>query len=51
MEISIWQFALRVDFTQAEEDVKTGKLGDVLSVELLIVKYSDAIDKKFGTKS
>ena len=28
------------DFTQAEEDVKTGKLGDVLSVELLIVKYS-----------
>ncbi len=39
------------DFTQAEEDVKTGKLGDVLSVELLIVKYSDAIDKKFGTKS
>lgn len=28
------------DFTQAEEDVKTGRLGDVLSVELLIVKYS-----------
>lgn len=28
------------DFTQAEEDVKTGKLQDVLSVELLIVKYS-----------
>lgn len=27
-------------FTQAEEDVKTGKLGDVLSVELLIIKYS-----------
>lgn len=30
------------DFTSAEEDVKTGKLGDVLSVELLIVKYSSA---------
>lgn len=30
------------DFTHAEEDVKTGKLGDVLSVELLIVKYSSA---------
>lgn len=28
------------DFTQAEEDVKTGRLGDVMSVELLIVKYS-----------
>lgn len=28
------------DFTQAEEDVKTGRLGDVLSVELLIVKYA-----------
>lgn len=28
------------EFTQAEEDVKTGKLGDVLSVELLIIKYS-----------
>lgn len=28
------------DFTQAEEDVKTGKLGDVMSVELLIVKYA-----------
>lgn len=28
------------DFTQAEEDVKTGRLNDVLSVELLIVKYS-----------
>ena len=28
------------DFTQAEEDVKTGRLGDVLSVELLIIKYS-----------
>lgn len=28
------------DFTDAEEDVKTGRLGDTLSVELLIVKYS-----------
>lgn len=28
------------DFTNAEEDVKTGRLGDRLSVELLIVKYS-----------
>lgn len=28
------------DFTQAETDVKTGRLGDVLSVELLIIKYS-----------
>lgn len=28
------------DFTQAEEDVKTGKLGDMLSVELLIIKYA-----------
>ncbi len=28
------------DFTDAEEDVKTGRLGDILSVELLIVKYS-----------
>lgn len=28
------------DFTSAEEDVKTGKLQDVLSVELLIVKYA-----------
>lgn len=28
------------DFTDAEEDVKTGRLGDRLSVELLIVKYS-----------
>lgn len=30
------------DFTQAEEEVKTGRLGDVMSVELLIVKYSQA---------
>lgn len=30
------------DFTQAEEDVKTGKLGDILSVELLIIKYATA---------
>lgn len=28
------------DFTNAEEDVKTGRLGDRLSVELLIVQYS-----------
>ncbi len=28
------------DFAEAEEAVKTGKLGDVLSVELLIIKYS-----------
>ena len=28
------------DFTDAEEAVKTGRLGDVLSVELMIVKYS-----------
>lgn len=30
------------DFVDAEEAVKTGKLGDVMSVELLIVKYSSA---------
>lgn len=30
------------DFVEAEEAVKTGRLGDVLSVELLIVKYSGA---------
>lgn len=28
------------DFTNAEEEVKTGRLGDTLSVELLIVRYS-----------
>lgn len=28
------------DFVDAEEAVKTGRLGDVLSVELLIIKYS-----------
>ena len=28
------------DFTQTEEEVKTGRLSDVLSVELLIVKYA-----------
>lgn len=28
------------DFTQTETDVKTGRLNDVLSVELMIVKYS-----------
>lgn len=30
------------DFVEAEEAVKTGRLDDVLSVELLIVKYSSA---------
>lgn len=30
------------DFADAEEAVKTGQLGDVLSVELMIVKYSAA---------
>lgn len=30
------------DCINSEEDVKTGRLGDVLSVELLIVKYSNA---------
>ena len=34
-------YAVR-DFVDAEEAVKTGTLGDVLSVELLIVKYSSA---------
>ena len=33
------------DFTQAEEDVKTGRLGDVMSVELLIVKYSQGVER------
>ena len=33
------------DFVDAEEAVKTGTLGDVLSVELLIVKYSSARKK------
>lgn len=33
------------DFVDAEEAVKTGRLGDVLSVELLIVKYSSAKQK------
>ena len=28
------------DCVQAEEDVKTGKIADTLSVELLILKYS-----------
>lgn len=28
------------DCVQAEEDVKTGKIGDVMSVELLMIKYS-----------
>ena len=34
------------DFVEAEEDVKTGRLQDVLSVELLIVKYSSARKEK-----
>ena len=33
------------DFVDAEETVKTGRLGDVLSVELLIIKYSTAKKK------
>ncbi len=33
------------DFVDAEEAVKTGRLGDVLSVELLIIKYSSAKDR------
>ena len=28
------------DCVQAEEDVKTGRIGDVMSVELLMIKYS-----------
>lgn len=35
------------DFVEAEEAVKTGRLGDVLSVELLIIKYS-SLDEKRG---
>lgn len=31
------------DFLQAEEEVKTGRLSDIMSVELLIVKYSSAV--------
>ncbi len=34
------------DFLQAEEDVKTGRLADTLSVELMIVKYSNKGNKK-----
>jgi DNA polymerase-3 subunit delta len=30
------------DCVQMEEDVKTGKISDLLSVELLITKYSRA---------
>ena len=33
------------DFVEAEEAVKTGRLQDVLSVELLIVKYSTERNK------
>lgn len=33
------------DFVDAEEAVKTGRLGDMLSVELLIVKYSSGRSK------
>ena len=39
MAVSGCQKAAKND---AEESVKTGTLGDVLSVELLIVKYSSA---------
>ena len=39
----IWELEQAVqDFVDAEEAVKTGRLGDMLSVELLIVKYSSA---------
>ena len=31
------------EFTQTEEDVKSGRLQDVMSVELMIVKYSSAV--------
>lgn len=31
------------DFTSAEEDVKNGRLGDTLSVELLIIQYSAGV--------
>ena len=34
------------DFVQTEADVKTGRLDDVLSVELMIVKYSSASGKE-----
>lgn len=34
------------DCVQADEDVKTGKLNDVISVELLIIKYSSLSTEK-----
>ena len=34
------------DFVKAETDVKTGHLGDQLSVELMIAKYSSAAQKR-----
>lgn len=40
-QVSELETAVR-DFVDAEEAVKTGRLGDVMSVELLIVKYSCA---------
>jgi DNA polymerase-3 subunit delta len=33
------------DFIEAEEDVKTGRQNDVMSVELLIIKYSNPNNK------
>ena len=30
---------------QTEEDVKTGKMGDILSVELFLVQYSSKREK------
>lgn len=38
------------DFVDAEEAVKTGRLGDVLSVELLIVKYSSVRNEGYKEK-
>ena len=37
------------DFVDAEESVKTGRLEDKLSVELLIIKYSSKVNKKTVT--
>lgn len=34
---------MRKDFVDAEESVKTGRLEDKLSVELLIIKYSSKV--------
>ena len=41
---SIWKLEQAVkDFVDAEESVKTGRLEDKLSVELLIIKYSSKV--------